>query len=143
MDLYNFIKSIFNNMNLCDNNDINELNNKNSISSKIDFSKLSVGALIRYKCHFNLEVSVDNLTNKEFISDIVSQHFSNINIDPEEVIESFMAIEKDTSSHLNNTINSSANGNNHITRKSARNQEKAEKQTINKLLENFKSSSCL
>ncbi len=102
--------------------------NDKEILKASDFEKLNYGSLVRYKCFFNLNVDIDNIDNKIELSKAVSKHFAKLEVNPKEVIEQFLQIEKDLS--ILNT-NSSA-------RKSIRNQEKVEKYNINKVLDSFK-----
>lgn len=92
-----------------------------------DFDGLSYGSLVRYKCYFNIEMDKENIDNKGEIAKFVSKHFAKLEVNPKEVVEQFMQIEKDLS--IMNGINA---------RKSVRNQEKAEKINISKVLDSFK-----
>ena len=92
-----------------------------------DFDGLSYGSLVRYKCYFNIEMNKDIIDNKNEIAKSVSKHFAKLEVNPKEVIEQFMQIDKDLS--IMNGVNA---------RKSVRNQEKAEKINISKVLDSFK-----
>lgn len=95
--------------------------------TKNEFESLSYGTLVRYKCHFDLEVASDKITDRSSLQEAVVKHFNEMQVNPKEVIDQFLQLEKDMNSQAFNN-----------TRKSMRNQEKAEKYNITRVLESFK-----
>ena len=103
------------------------MKDNNEILKSIEFEKLSFASLVRYKCYFNIQIDNKDIDNKSVLAKEIASHFSKMEVNPKEVIENFMQIEKDLSI-LNNST----------SRKSIRNQEKIEKNNISKILDNYK-----
>ena len=88
------------------------------------FEELSNGALRRYQEYFELRgENNDYIKTREELLNVVKNHFNNLKIDEERVIETFLNIEKDQTNEKNNNI-----------RKSIRQQEKS----IVKFLDSFR-----
>jgi hypothetical protein len=96
-------------------------NNDKAINQIPKFDKLSYGTLRRYQAFFNIKDEKKSL-NKNDIVKLVKNHFVNLELDSDRVLESFMKIEKDQNSDKNNAL-----------RKSTRFQEK----NMTKFLDNF------
>lgn len=103
------------------------MKDNNEILKNIEFEKLSFASLARYKCYFNIDIDSKDIDNKQVLAKEIALHFSKMEVNPKEVIDNFMQIEKDLSI-LNNST----------TRKSIRHQEKIEKSNISKILDNYK-----
>ena len=105
------------------NNNNNNNNNKNNIPK---FEILTEGTLRRYQAFFNLRGENNNICKKRTdLLKLIKNHFNNLEIDNDKVIEKFMRIEKEQTNEKNNSM-----------RKSIRYQEKA----IAKFLDNFVSN---
>ena len=105
------------------NNNNNNNNNKNNIPK---FEILTDGTLRRYQAFFNLRGENNNICKKRTdLLKLIKNHFNNLEIDNDKVIEKFMRIEKEQTNEKNNSM-----------RKSIRYQEKA----IAKFLDNFVSN---
>ena len=105
------------------NNNNNNNNNKNNIPK---FEILTDGTLRRYQAFFNLRGENNNICKKRTdLLKLIKNHFNNLEIDNDKVIEKFMRIEKEQKNKKNNSM-----------RKSIRYQEKA----IAKFLDNFVSN---
>jgi hypothetical protein len=87
------------------------------------FENLSYGALRRYQAFFGLK-DEDKNKDKDNLSKIVQSHFNSLDVNTDNVIETFIAIEKDQNNEKNNSL-----------RKSIRFQEK----NMAKFLDNFNS----
>lgn len=73
-----------------------------------NFSKLSNGALRRYQAYFNIRGPNDSLIkDREQLLSVIMEHFNKLVIDEDNVIETFMKIEKDQTNEKNNTIRKS------------------------------------
>ncbi len=96
-------------------------NNNNSNIAISKFDDLSYGTLRRYQAFFDIK-DESKTQDKKLISDLLKNHFNNLEIDTDRVLESFMKIEKDQNFDKNNSL-----------RKSSRFQEK----NMNKFLDNF------
>ena len=81
-----------------------------------DFLNLPLGTLIRYKCFFEIE---QDKTKKEVLAKTIFEHFNKFTIDEENVIKTFIKLEKD------NTMLNQNSG----TRRSMRNMDKPDKTT--------------
>jgi hypothetical protein len=105
------------------NNNNNNNNNKNNIPK---FEILTDGTLRRYQAFFNIRGENNNICKKRSdLLKLIKNHFNNLEIDNDKVIEKFMRIEKEQTNEKNNSM-----------RKSIRYQEKA----IAKFLDNFVSN---
>ena len=105
------------------NNNNNNTNKKNNIPK---FEILTDGTLRRYQAFFNLRGENNNICKKRTdLLKLIKNHFNNLEIDNDKVIEKFMRIEKEQTNEKNNSM-----------RKSIRYQEKA----IAKFLDNFVSN---
>ena len=105
------------------NNNNNNNNNKNNIPK---FEILTDGTLRRYQAFFNLRGENNNICKKRTdLLKLIKNHFNNLEIDNDKVIEKFMRIEKEQTNEKNNSM-----------RKSIRYQKRA----IAKFLDNFVSN---
>ena len=105
------------------NNNNNNNNNKNNIPK---FEILTDGTLRRYQAFFNLRGENNNICKKRTdLLKLIKNHFNNLEIDNDKVIEKFIRIEKEQTNEKTNSM-----------RKSIRYQEKA----IAKFLDNFVSN---
>jgi hypothetical protein len=95
------------------------MNEENNIQPKLE--NLSFGTLRRYQTFFNL---ADETKDKNELLKLIQDHFENLEVNPDNVIENFVAIEKDQNNEKNNSI-----------RKSIRFQEK----NMTKFLDSFNS----
>jgi hypothetical protein len=97
--------------------------NNDDKSNLSRFETLSVGALRRYQTYFGLrDEDGDVVKDKTQLLDLVQKHFDNLDVNIENVIETFVSLEKDQNNEKNNSL-----------RKSIRFQEK----NMAKFLDNF------
>jgi len=107
-------------------NNINNNNNNNNKNNTPKFEILTDGTLRRYQAFFNIRGENNNICKKRSdLLKLIKNHFNNLEIDNDKVIEKFMRIEKEQTNEKNNSM-----------RKSIRYQEKA----IAKFLDNFVSN---
>jgi hypothetical protein len=105
------------------NTNSNYSNIRNSIEKEKTpkFESLSYGTLRRYQAFFNIK-DESKTQDREKIANLLKNHFNNLEVDTDRVLESFMKIEKDQNCEKNNAL-----------RISTRNQEK----NMRKFLDNF------
>jgi hypothetical protein len=79
--------------------------NDEKISSTPKFENLAYGTLRRYQTYFGL--SGEQAKDKESLINLIQDHFNNLDVNVENVIETFVAIEKDQTNEKNNNIRKS------------------------------------
>jgi hypothetical protein len=83
--------------------------NDDKVNITPKFENLSYGTLRRYQTYFGLKEDTEGgvKKDKESLLNMIQEHFNNLEVNADNVIETFVSIEKDQNNEKNNNIRKS------------------------------------